>query len=386
MSSDSSNNDFQATLTQLTHRTLKHVDSISSNARVVISLAEDFTGPKMKEDVTEHQEAAPPPPHADKDEPQWVSLARNMLPTTRASILLSDKLSFFFGALNCLITSLLFSHPRHFVRLFIFKSILLLGGRFAYYRTKNWHFYLAEFCYASIGLGVIQTLLFTRSAFLHKLVFGLMAGVLTPSVIATRNAFVLHNVDKITSLFQHLTPALVAWNMRWRTSEVVGSAWGSMSELQKDGFHHASFFQLTLCPLLFWAMWASAYYYVVFVRFDSDIQKKGLMTMYKQQTASPKSIVSKLVAGRKRQEEKYLVYLVFHGACCLTGFILNNIWWNSCLLHTAFVLICLCSSLWSGATFEIEVFAKRYYQNLPPSTPPPSSSSEPSPFSPVKAS
>lgn len=36
------------------------------------------------------------------------------------------------------------------------------------YRLKDWHYYMYEFCYVAILIGVIHTSLFPQSAFLYK--------------------------------------------------------------------------------------------------------------------------------------------------------------------------------------------------------------------------
>ncbi len=37
-----------------------------------------------------------------------------------------------------------------------------------YYRTKDWHYYLLEFCYVAIALGVINTAFMPTNVTLYK--------------------------------------------------------------------------------------------------------------------------------------------------------------------------------------------------------------------------
>ena len=45
--------------------------------------------------------------------------------------------------------------------------------------------------------------------------FAICAGPITFSIPALRNSLVLHSLDKTTSLFIHLAPAVMAWCIRW---------------------------------------------------------------------------------------------------------------------------------------------------------------------------
>lgn len=298
-------------------------------------------------------------------EPGWIKACRKYLdkPKTPAQQIHQDKLTFVLGLANLMLTSFLFAFPKLFMKLFLVKSMVLLGSRWLVYRLKNWHYYLLEYCYVAISLGLIQSTLFPSSPGFHKLVFSLMAGVLTGAVIATKNSFVLHSIDKITSLFQHLTPALVAWLMRWRTDRIV-PGFRDLGQQQQKAFTSAGFYELTILPMGVWLIWAACYYVLVFVLAGKKVQERSYATMFALQTKNPNSSVSKLIFRFKNKHQQYLMYLAIHGLSCFVGMVLNNFWFHSCLLHTAFVLTVLCVSMWNGASYNFEVFAKRYIQSL----------------------
>ncbi len=68
---------------------------------------------------------------------------------------------------------------------------------------------------------------------------------------------------QITSLFQHLSPALVAYLLRWQPDKAV-RGWASLSPEVQASMNRAGFVELTLWPMGVWAAWATAYY--IFVR------------------------------------------------------------------------------------------------------------------------
>jgi len=322
--------------------------------------------PTDKGSVQDEKDAAPgsqppTPPSAKSDaggmdhQPQWVIKANEFIdaniPRTPAMALLRDRATFCLGLANVMLSALLLlSHPRAFINYFIFKSFVLLGSRWFVYRLKLWHYYMLEFCYVAIGLGVVHTLLAPRSVLLFKTTFALYAGVLTAAVVATRNAFVLHSVDKITSLYQHLTPALVAWLLRWRTADVV-PGWGRLSEEGRAAYTRAGFVDLCVAPMVVWGLWAATYYYLIFVRADAKVRERGYATMFKLQTRNPRAPISKFVFSFRTKEQQYAAYLAVHGGTCFAGCLLNLLWFHSIVLHTALILAVMASSMWAGATW-----------------------------------
>mmetsp|Transcript_35673 Transcript_35673/g.79341 ORF Transcript_35673/g.79341 Transcript_35673/m.79341 type:complete len:381 (+) Transcript_35673:115-1257(+) len=299
---------------------------------------------------------SPPQASSKKSVKTWTDL-------TPQQIILRDKITFVGGLANIMLTSTLVSHPIWFVRLFITKSILLLGARWVIYKTCGWHYYLLEFCYVGIALGIIHFSFLPLSPTLYKVVFGLMVGVLTPATVATRNSFVLHSLDKITSLFQHLTPAIVAWIMRWFPDKAV-SGYSSLSAEQQAQFTRGSYVELTVLPMAVWLAWASAYYLIIFVIAEKRIKERGYATMFSLQTKNTKSPPAKFILGFKNKYVQYAAYLGVHGTSCLVGMQLNWLCFHSFPLHTAYVLTVLLVSMWNGANYYMHIFAARYKQEV----------------------
>ncbi len=62
---------------------------------------------------------------------------------------------------------------------------------------------------------------------------------------------------------------------------------------------------------------------------------------------------------------QYLVYMAAHGSMCLMGLLLNLVWFNSCFMHTLYVLVVLGAAMWNGANYYFHVFAPKYTKVLP---------------------
>ena len=68
-----------------------------------------------------------------------------------------------------------------------------------------------------MSLTDIKTISYEIRARIVKIMFGFTCGPLGWSVALTNNSLVIHSVDHISSLFIHLTPMLMVYNLRWNS-------------------------------------------------------------------------------------------------------------------------------------------------------------------------
>ncbi len=81
-------------------------------------------------------------------------------------MLLLDKVSFVLGiALVILTSAWLASSPHTFYRLYIVLAAVLFGGRFAYYKAHNLHYYMLDLCYLVNLLTAVWLWVFSTSRF-----------------------------------------------------------------------------------------------------------------------------------------------------------------------------------------------------------------------------
>jgi len=168
---------------------------------------------------------------------------------------------------------------------------------------------------------------------------------------------VFHSLDKITSLFIHLTPSLVVWSLKWFPSkfDVCSAEEGSIS------FTDAIWY-----PLLVYCFWQLLYYIKVEV-FDRHKFKKDpeYMTSYLWLTSDKqnRSLIYKLsnIYGKKYQMWWFGVWQLIYTFLTILPVKLfyTNFW-----AHTIFLIAMITISSWNGASFYIEVFSIRYQQSL----------------------
>jgi len=86
---------------------------------------------------------------------------------------------------------------------------ILMVYRFTSYMEQNYQLYLLDFCYLCIHTHLYYHSLYPESEYFQRVAFFLGSGYALFGVPIWNNSLVLHSVDKLTSTFLHLSPAMV---------------------------------------------------------------------------------------------------------------------------------------------------------------------------------
>ena len=98
---------------------------------------------------------------------------------------------------------------------------MLLTFRLWWYREKNFHYFLFDFCYFTNILLLIYLWLIPPGPLagnMFVVVFCFANGPVLWAIAFWRNSLVFHSVDKMTSLFIHVSPALTVTTLKWLDS------------------------------------------------------------------------------------------------------------------------------------------------------------------------
>lgn len=79
---------------------------------------------------------------------------------------------------------------------------------------------------------------------------------MTAAIPALGNSLVLHSLDKTTSLFMHVSPALMAWALRWYPSQQAAADRAA----DAAAWEQAGVWDLVVLPMLLYSLWAAFYY------------------------------------------------------------------------------------------------------------------------------
>lgn len=102
-------------------------------------------------------------------------------------------------------------------------TILLLLIRFVTYKRRQWHYFCFDFCYFTNFLTLLWLFVLPQSQFLYTATFCMAHGPLAWAILAWKNSLVFHSLDKTTSVFIHLAPAVTFYTLRWLCPDTAES-------------------------------------------------------------------------------------------------------------------------------------------------------------------
>jgi hypothetical protein len=143
---------------------------------------------------------------------QLISRIRKLSDTTK------DKLVFTIFSIDTMMTAFLAGYiPQDFYIFYSFKALLLLSYRWYSYKKLKYHYFLFDFCYFTTLLIFLYLWLpwgHLYKGYLFPSIFGFSNGPLLAAVVLWKNSIVPHSVDKMTSVFIHVSPSITLWGIR----------------------------------------------------------------------------------------------------------------------------------------------------------------------------
>ena len=98
------------------------------------------------------------------------------------------------------------------------ESCLLISYRYWGYRKDKLQYFIFDFCYFTHLLLLVYLWLMPKGSlagYLFIVLFYFSNGPLLWAIAFWRNSLVFHVVDKMTSLFVHVSPALTVVTLKW---------------------------------------------------------------------------------------------------------------------------------------------------------------------------
>ena len=196
--------------------------------------------------------------------------------------------------------------------------------------------------------------------------FALVNGPLAWSILIFRNSLVFHDIDRTTSTFIHLSPALMSWCIRWGAGKgpsVVRNAWRDattshpMFDVCPGGLMEtaagretadacigklwcdvcgAGWKEFIVPGLVMWFCWAAFYYIVVLVLLRAWTVANKKETLYDEVTKT--NPVIRGFVNLFPHSLKGMAYLFTHGATTVLFGAIGVIFWHSFWVHTLFLV------------------------------------------------
>lgn len=268
-----------------------------------------------------------------------------------------DKLGYTCGTVMIIaFTFLMGRYPND--KLFIFVSFLLpvlILCRFFYYCTLGYHWFLADFCYFT-NYAMIYFLWYgTHDQFWFLTCFVFANGPLAFAVMMFRNSLVYHEIDKLTSLSIHAIPMCIMTHIRWYTIPHQANLPANEQRFLAipepvDAKEWAIMFLGK--PMMFYLIWAVIYYIFNFVIAAKTIKEKNYTTLYSHVQSGYSWIKSPMMF--------MFLHLLMSFSTVLLATACFQFYWLNIGLNAMYLLY----SFWSGGSYYIEAFSRKYWKAL----------------------
>lgn len=265
-----------------------------------------------------------------------------------------DKFAFILGFLGNIYAFYALGNSKcDFYQVYTWMLVVLLAIRFFVYRFKGLHYYLLEFCYYGNLMFLFHLWFYPQSETLYLVCFAFSMGPLAFATIVLNNSLVPHSVDKQTSTFIHVMPALTTWAVRWAPCRDM---------LPVDQTEVSLGLYLLYCGTLY-LVWAISYYVKVFVISHSKVIARNYETSYILVMRRPGSVPFRLVTVLGKRMGP-LVYMSLHCCYFLTSILISYVCYRSYYAHTVVAFGVYLWSVWNGANYYIDYFSKHYEESL----------------------
>jgi len=305
---------------------------------------------------------------------------------------------FTLGVMNLFVNLVVLARwPQYFWVLHLVLGFIFLPWRFLRFQKRGWEWYMTDFCYFVTYYTVIGCLsAFIRTtgevssplfAFNYEAIragFAFANGALILAVPLFGNKIVFHDVDNTTSVYIHLSPALMFWTLRWGGgfgTSLIEKTWPGMFAVCRDmqeadngvndflgriwynGPCNGTAFEFIVLPALCWiVLWGVPYYLLNFCCFKGYIARNNKENLFTN-TIQDKKGVGRYVTKLPVKWQP-LGFMLQHFTFAITAGFISIILWGSFLLHTAALFGAFAYAVHNGSTFMFRVVAARQVQGV----------------------
>lgn len=287
---------------------------------------------------------------------------------------LVDTASFTLGIVMIMFAEfLLIGYPGGFPWFYLITLLLLMLLRYSTYKAIKNHFFMLDFCYFVQVSAVLQSLtcwVSSDSGFCSawfKANFVLSHGPLAIAILAWQNSVVFHSLDKMTSFYIHIMPALTCYLQRWDC--IPGSVPSSGLSL--------SFSEAVVIPMTLYSLWQAFYLYIQYTVIDQDQELVTSLRYLTQCPRNPMYIITMDVCvrlGVLTRGEKYsaedtktkVIYVVGQWIYTILMILPAPLYFYFRFLNTTYLFILILAGMWRGGSYYIFKFSKIYNNKFEP--------------------
>ncbi|KAH8815891.1 hypothetical protein F5884DRAFT_199584 [Xylogone sp. PMI_703] len=279
-----------------------------------------------------------------------------------------EKIAFICGVLNVLISGYIIGGFAEWFPLWYTAQLLYLMPIRGYlYKKRGYHYFLADLCYFVNFLTLMTIWVFPQSKRLFISTYCLAYGNNAIAIVMWRNSMVFHSFDKITSLFIHIMPCvtlhcIVHLYPQSFQQERYPAVWAIKNAPVGSPEHYGVLFMM-LWSTLPYAVWQLSYHHFITVRRREKIAAGRPTSFTWLRRSYSKAWIGKLVLSLPEPLQEPSFMLIQYSYAVLT-MLPCPLWFHSREASAVFLVGVFCWSVYNGATYYIDVFGKRFQNEL----------------------
>ncbi|GAB5593121.1 hypothetical protein Unana1_08021 [Umbelopsis nana] len=189
-----------------------------------------------------------------------------------------------------------------------------------------------------------------------------------PVYYTLQSALVFHSLDKVTSVFIHIFPALVTYVIRWMPELASTMSVPIMTAYRNKRFpaladeSGMTLKESLMMSTVVYIIWQALYFVFIMVQRREKVEKGLRLTSYSwllDDRNGKKNLIQRAsfaLGARYKLQMFMLLQLTYNIFTVIPTVLL----YRHFKLHTAFLIIMFAVSVWNGASYYIEVFSRRY--------------------------
>ncbi|CAD6442855.1 077f59cd-4139-4b6c-a40b-441148e92001 [Sclerotinia trifoliorum] len=284
------------------------------------------------------------------------------------SVTIREKVSFICGVLNVLISGYLIGgHPELFHWWYTAQLLYFMPIRFYAYHKRGYHYFLADLCYFTNFLCFLSIWVFPQSKRLFISTYCLSMGNNAVAIAMWRNSMVFHSFDKVTSLFIHIMPCVTLHCLvHLIDPSFQQSRFGAIYNIRTSpvgSSTHYGLLSMALWSSIPYAVWQLSYHFLITVRRREKIAA-GRPTSFTWLLKSYSKVwIGKAVLALPDSLQEPAFMLIQYSYALLT-MLPCPVWFWYRYASASFLMAVFCWSVYNGANYYIEVFGKRFQNEL----------------------
>ncbi|GAO16465.1 hypothetical protein UVI_02048240 [Ustilaginoidea virens] len=280
-----------------------------------------------------------------------------------------EKISFICGVMNIFISGYLIGgYPQHFHLWYTAQLVYFMPIRFFTYRSRGYHYFLADLCYFVNVLLTLSIWVFPNSKRLFTATYCLAFGNNAVAIVMWRNSLVFHSLDKVTSLFIHIMPCVTLHCLVHLCSPLEQESrfpaiWAVKNADSGSATAYANVISMLSWSTIPYAFWQLSYYFFITVRRRDKIAAGRPTSFTWLRRSYSKTWIGRIVLSLPAGLQEPAFMMIQYSYAVLT-MLPCPLWFHSRWASSLFLLTVFAWSIYNGSTYYIDVFGKRFQKEL----------------------